>query len=95
MTQIKMARADQEDFDTVLHFLQNLEEKIEDLEEPEDIGQWVIDQMIAVGPRWRRVVWGYETLARNAADLSLSYLDWKPEIKAALEMYEQAQASKI
>ena len=35
-------------------------------------------------PAWRRVVYGYGVLLENCADPALDYLEFKPEILAAL-----------
>lgn len=42
---------------------------------------------LGIGHRWNRVVWGCDTLIKNAADPELSYLEFKPEILAALAAY--------
>ncbi len=40
-------------------------------------------------PAWRRVVFGYQVLVTNSCDPDKSFLDWKPEISAAIEAYRK------
>lgn len=84
-----MAKASPEDFQRLLDFLTQLEEKVDDWTDDCELGEWVNRKFPNVSTGWRRVVWGYNTLESNAADPDLSYLDWTPYIKTALDYYER------
>ena len=78
---VKMAKAKPEEVETLRKFMSDLEEMINEYERTEVIGQWVIDNF----PEWARTVEGYPILVENACDPTLSYLDWKPELKQLFE----------
>jgi len=46
------------------------------------LAEWLHEQEAAGVdvPAWERVVFGYDTLVRNACDPDKDYLDWKPGI---------------
>ncbi len=78
---IRVARCSQTDIEQMRTFFFALEEKIDTVDEYE-LGKWITDNYTdGCGRHWQRLVFGYETLLENACDPSLSYLDWKPEIK--------------
>lgn len=85
----KMAKARPEEIDKLRQFFQDLEEKIDDpYREDRSIGEWVRDNL----PEWERTVYGYTVMFEHACDPTLSYLEFKPEIKAAMEAYEREKA---
>ncbi|MBQ3414841.1 MAG: hypothetical protein IJH39_05745 [Clostridia bacterium] len=43
---------------------------------------------------FQRIVTNAEVLIDNACDTNLDYLEWKPEIKEAIEKYEQEKSSE-
>lgn len=91
-TELKMARASDEECQALVRFMGFLEEKAEFLEDI-DFEEFY-KEFANISSFWQRVVYGYMALADNAADKSLSYLDWKPEIKAALDVYETSGQGK-
>jgi hypothetical protein len=81
-----MAKATPEQVQTLRDWFRELQDHLEDeYADPENIGNWVLDTF---KPRrideYERILFGFETLVENACDPALSYLEWKPEIKAAL-----------
>ncbi len=48
-----------------------------------------------VAASWRRVVWGFSILCDNVCDPSSDVLEWKPEIKSALEAVEDFEFTEI
>lgn len=48
-----------------------------------------------VAASWRRVVWGFSILCDNVCDPSSDVLEWKPEIKSALEAVEDFEFAEI
>jgi hypothetical protein len=43
-------------------------------------------------PLWRRVVFGFDVVVGHACDPDASVLDWKPEIRAAMDAAERLAA---
>jgi hypothetical protein len=48
-----------------------------------------------VAASWRRVVWGFSCLCDNVCDPSSDVLEWKPEIRSALEAMEDFEFTEI
>lgn len=89
---IRQARASFDDIQRVRVFCNTLSDLMEDGASDNDVLSFLDNQFQdGLGSHYDRILFGYETLVNNACDTSLSYLDWKPEIKAAMEMYAQAQ----
>ena len=82
---MKMARASDRDIKALLDFFHEVEEAVDNGDDPEDIGQLVADHWPAVGPAWCRIVYGYQVLRDNATDPGASALEWRPDIAAALQ----------
>jgi hypothetical protein len=84
---LRLAKASVEDINQMRDFLFALEEKLNDPDvDPRDIGVFCDARFNSdCGRHFQRVLFGYETLVANACDPSLSYLDWRPEIKDALK----------
>lgn len=80
---LRQARAMPDQIEEVRQWFRELERVVDS--ESEDVGEWVERNYGRVRSEWERIVFGYEVLVNNACDPDLSYLDWKPEIKAALE----------
>ena len=78
---MKMAKASKEEWERVMKWVNELEEEIKypNMSDKE-LGAWVRN-----APCLFSVVFGYQVLADNCADPALDYLEFKPEIKAALE----------
>lgn len=87
----RMAKPSEADFEAMLDFFNGLDERCEGwLDAPDDLGEWVFNTFDdKVGYVWRRVLWAYDTLLNNCADLDpdKSYLDFNAEIKEALTWY--------
>lgn len=85
---MKMAKADKQEWEAVMRFVNELEQEIKWQEKTdEELGAWV-----RKAPCLTRVVFGYQVLVDNCADPNLDHLDFKPEIKAAMEAYEKQPA---
>lgn len=88
---IRMARATEQDIEAVNTFWETIcgwaesEDRID-----ADSVQRVID---AIEGSFNRVFWGYQVLHDNACDKSLSYLDYKPEIKGLEQQRDQLLAA--
>jgi hypothetical protein len=80
------SKATQEDVNEMREFLEEVEEMIANQSNDfEAIGAFINGKFHArCGRHFRRVLFGYETLVDNACDPELDYLEWKPEIKAAI-----------
>ena len=82
---LKMARAYPEQIQAMREWFYALETMLESDADAEDVGRFV---QRSFGTKrigeYERILFGYETMFENACDPSLSYLDFKPEIKAAL-----------
>jgi len=86
---MKMAKASKEELEVVMRFANELEEKIKwGKMTNEELGAWVRH-----APCLFRVVFGYQVLVDNCADPNLDHLEFKPEIKAALESSAEGQHS--
>jgi len=89
---IRMARAVDEDVETLRRFLTELEGRIWGDEEERcshhDLAEWVEITFYDVVPRWQRVVEGYVVLRDTCADPGLSYLEWKPELIALSDAFK-------
>jgi hypothetical protein len=94
--QLRMARASQEQLDTLRKWFQELEAMLEDEKsDMHDIGQFVSKTYEARRiDEYERILMGYETMIENACDQSLTYLDFKPEIKAAMQNYSKSDGLK-
>lgn len=46
-----------------------------------------------VDASWQRVVWGYDTLVKNACDPNLDYLEWRSDILAFLESQQPLEVA--
>ncbi len=78
---MQMAKASKEEWEAVMRFANELEEEIKYPKmTDEELGAWVRE-----APCLFRVVFGYQVLVDNCADPNLDHLEFKPEIKAALE----------
>ena len=78
---MKMAKAPREEWEACMKFVHELEAEIKWPEKSdEELRAWLND-----APCLFRVVFGYQVLVDNCADPASDYLDFKPEIKAAVE----------
>ena len=84
---LKASKATPEDVQRVREFLQQLAEKVEDQENDlSEIGTFCHARFLSeCGSHFERILFGFETLVENACDPNLGYLEWKPEIKSAME----------
>lgn len=80
---MRMARAPQEQIDALWKFLEGLAERTENGRGAESIGTFVRKNWRNVEACWERVVYGYQTLLQ-CTDPNLDYLEYRPDIKAAL-----------
>lgn len=106
MSGLKMAKSSPEEMEKMLEFFNGLEAIFEGEFEMNPLDDYATAQEEAVGKyvaewwekfldgSWGRFYWGFDTLLRSAADPDLTYLDWKLEIKLALEAQEQAAHSE-
>lgn len=84
---MRMAMPSEADQEAVLRFLQDLEEVL-DYGGEGDIAEIVERHWPAVSVSWQRVYWAGLTAIENACDPNLSYLEFKPEILAAMKQAE-------
>lgn len=92
---MKMAKASDKNRDAVKDFLGVLDaiEEYGSVEingkewkpTDEQLGAYVLDWLRKNPVALMRVVWGFETLVENVCDPNVSYLEWRPDIKAAME----------
>jgi hypothetical protein len=96
---MKMAKASEADIESLTDFFNMLEEAIEygTVTDSKGNSEEVDDEKIAeiirnawnghgrVGCSWRRVIIGCAVLIDNCCDPELSYLDWRPDVRAFLE----------
>lgn len=80
---MRMARAPQAQIDALWKFLEGLAVKAERGRGAESIGTYVQKNWRNVESCWERIVFGYQTLLQ-CTDPSLDYLEYRPDIKAAL-----------
>ncbi len=87
---MKAAKATPADVDEMRDFLFELEEMVNNPENStRDIGTFCHAHFVSrCGRHFQRILFGYDTLIENACDPSLSYLDWKPEIKEAITAFQ-------
>jgi len=99
---MKMAKASDEEIQTMRDFMLFLENAIEngfvleaddterDLDGDKEIMDEIEKRWGKAGAAWRRVIEGFDVLVHGCCDPDLDYLEWKPEIRAALNL-----ASKV
>lgn len=86
---MKMAKASKQDISSMTDFFQELEELIEHSQaSAEVIGQATQRLWPTIASAWCRVVIGCGVLIDNCCDPDLSYLEWRPDIKALLPPQE-------
>lgn len=91
LNQITVAAVTLEDTDRIRQWFIDLEEVLEndtvcDPSDWTDISDWIITNYPRIKHDWGRLLFAYETVYENACDPTLQHLEWKPEIKAALEI---------
>ena len=78
---MKMAKATEEEWDRAMKFaLWVSSDEAKELDD-EEFGKQVGERC----PHLCRIIYGYKVLVDNCADPNLDYLEFKPEIKAAME----------
>lgn len=87
---MKAAKASPDDVDQMRDFLFELNDMVNNPENSiHDIGTFCHAHFNhKCGRHFQRVLFGYDTLIENACDPTLSYLDWKPEIKEAITAFQ-------
>lgn len=100
MSGLRMAKSSPEEMEKMLEFFNGLEAIFEGEFEMDPLDDYATVQEEAVGKyvaewwekfldgSWSRFYWGFDTMLRSAADPDLTYLEWKPEIKAILDAHE-------
>lgn len=81
---MRMAKPTEQDQDAVLRFMQDLEEVL-DYDGEGDVAEIVERHWPEVSVSWQRVYWAGLSAIQNACDPDLTYLEFKPEILAAME----------
>jgi len=91
-TGMTAAKATPADVDQMRDFLFELEQMVENARHDDDIekiGRFCHSHFPSrCGHHYQRILFGYDTLIENACDPTLSYLDWKPEIKDAITAFQ-------
>lgn len=77
---MKMAKPTNAEFERVMRFANELDEKIKSSTD-DALGRWVKDNYIWMG----RVIFAYSVLADNCCDPESDVLNWKPEIAEAMK----------
>lgn len=89
-TQLRMAKATEEERQALRNFFEELEGL---LDFGDSVQQFVEKQMEGtVGGSWQRILWGFETMIENACDPDLDYLEFKPEIREARKRIAELEA---
>lgn len=83
---MKMAKADNAEWQKCMDFANGLEERVQDLGDAH-LGRWVRENYVWLG----RTLFGYRVLVDNCCDPAQSTLEWKPEIAAAIAAYKVQQ----
>lgn len=83
---MKQAKASDEDLLTLIRFFEALEDS--EKKTVPALGYRVRDFIPLVSPCWRRVVYGYDVMFRNACDPNLPHLDYRPDIKHREEHFQ-------
>lgn len=91
---MKVAKASKAEWEKVLAFVQELEEQIKyaalsDSKSDEELGKWIRES----SPPFFRIVFGYQVLVDNCCDPAADTLEFKPEIKRAIENHEPLLAA--
>jgi hypothetical protein len=82
---MKAAKCSTEDVDQVRAFLQQLETMVHSGTN-KDLVEFIEKNFDAhCGRHYERLLFGYETMIENACDPSVSYLEWRPELKQIIE----------
>ena len=84
---LTVAKAPPEQVDGLRNWFHDLEEILDDEhKDVENIGKFIQDTFEARRiDEYERILFGYDTLVANSCDPALTYLEWKPEIKEAVE----------
>lgn len=83
---IVMSRARPEQVQAMRKWFQDLQEILGDSDKSDsEVGEWLDTTYPRVESEWERILLGYEIMVDNACDLTMNYLDFKPEIKAAMK----------
>lgn len=88
---MRMARADQAQLDLMTEWLNRLEELLSNEDQGDlALGQWVRETFETHRmDEHQRIVFGYQVLIENACDKTLSYLDFPPWLKEAIQLYNE------
>lgn len=82
--QIRMAKAPERDVESLLDFLRELEEQIDNYRFTDDeLGKWVDENFKRINGKYERILNGFTVLVDNVCDPTLDYLDYNPDIKQA------------
>src|SRR3972149_889607 len=88
---LTVARARPEQVQRLREWFQELEEIVNSDKDHHEVGHWLLSTYPRIDSEWERILFGYETLVENACDPTLSHLDFKPEIKMAMDRKSQAE----
>jgi hypothetical protein len=90
--QITVAAVMPADVDRIRLFFEELEDFLDESESDEcAVGEWLVANYCRIRYDWSRLLFAYETMYANACDPTVRHLEWKPEIKAALELAAAAK----
>jgi hypothetical protein len=90
-----MAIPSQEEFEKLVQFFHGLDELIQKDPWEVDAADWLRQNFPSVENSWQRVLLAGKTAIDNACDPNLDYLDWKPEIKIALEAFQDLEPTEV
>lgn len=85
---MKQAKPDQEEIVNLSGFFQGLEEILDNFAKDSEIAEFVKTEFPKIDGSYMRCLWALSMLIDNCCDPSLSYLDWKPKVKEALNFQQ-------
>ncbi len=89
LDQITVATVTLEDTDRIRQWFIDLEDVLDSDYTYDSLGEWLEVCYPRIKHDWNRLLFAYETIYENACDPTVRHLEWKPEIKAALELAAQ------
>ena len=88
---LRMGKAPKSELERIRRFFDELEEINHESDDIEKLGEFIYSWLQSPNFSIERVLMGYQVLIDNACDPSLDYLDFKPEIKDAINAFEKTK----
>lgn len=88
-TSLRQAKPTEEETQNLIDFLEELESQLFNQNSfGLPLADWLLQNYPKISGLWRRVIYAGKVAIDNACDPELDHLDWKPAIKAAMEIEE-------